>query len=80
MKKKKKKKKKNIVKNFKTMYKNGLKSYKVWWYWNWKSKFHQYKIPIAIENTNVNEIEVSNKISFDKNDFKYFISYKDVKS
>ena len=37
-------------------------------------------MPVAIENINVNKIEVSNKISFDKNGFKYFISYKDVKS
>ena len=62
------------------MYKNGLKTYKVWWYWNWKIQISPIQIPIAIENINVNKIEVSNKIYFDKNDFKYFISYKDVKS
>ena len=32
-----------------------------------------------IDNINVNKIVVSNKISFGKNDFKYFIGYKDAK-
>ena len=30
-------------------------------------------------NLNVNKTVVSSKISFDKNGFKYFIDYKDVK-
>ena len=44
-----------------------------------KYKFHQYKSSISIENKDVHKIVVSNKISFDKNDFKYFIGYKDAK-
>ena len=43
-----------------------------------KCKFHQYKRPISIDNIDVNKI-VSNKIPFGKNDFKYFIGYKDAK-
>ena len=42
-------------------------------------KFHQYERPISIDNINANKIIVSNKISFGKNDFKYFIGYKDAK-
>ena len=44
-----------------------------------KYKFDQYKRPILIDNIDVNKIVVSNKISFGKNDFKYFIGYKDAK-
>ena len=42
-----------------------------------KCKFHQYKRPILIDNIDVNKIVVSNKISFGKDDFKYFIGCKD---
>ena len=44
-----------------------------------KYKFHQYKRPILIDNIYFNKIVVSNRISFDKNDFTYFIGYKDAK-
>ena len=44
-----------------------------------KYKCHQYDRPILIDNIDVNKLVVSNKISFGKNDFKYFIGYKDVK-
>ena len=44
-----------------------------------KNKFHEYEIPILIDDIDVNKIVVSNKISFGKNDFKYFIGYKDAK-
>ena len=44
-----------------------------------KYKFRQYKSSITIANKDVHKIVVSNKISFDKNDFKYFIGYKDAK-
>ena len=43
-----------------------------------KYKFHQYKSSITIANKDVHKIVVPNKISFDKNDFKYFIGYKDA--
>ena len=42
-------------------------------------KFHQYKSPILIDYIDINKIVVSNKISYGKNDFKYFIGYKDAK-
>ena len=38
-----------------------------------KHKFHQNKSSILINNIDIN------KIYFGKNDFKYFIGYKDVK-
>ena len=44
-----------------------------------KHKFHQYKSPILIDNVDINKIVVSNKSSFGKKDFKYFIGYKDTK-
>ena len=40
-------------------------------------KFHQYKSPISINDIDINEIVVSNKLPFDKQE--YFISYKDDK-
>ena len=43
-----------------------------------KQKFHQYKRPILIDNIDVNKTGVSNKVSFDKNRFEYFICYKDI--
>ena len=44
-----------------------------------KQKFHQHKGPISIKNIDINKIVVSNKVSFGKNGFKYFIGYKDAK-
>ena len=41
-----------------------------------KYKFHKRKSPISIY---INEIVVSNNVSFGKKDFKYFIDYKDTK-
>ena len=41
-----------------------------------KYKFHKRKSPISID---INEIVVSNNVSFSKKDFKYFIDYKDTK-
>ena len=39
-------------------------------------KFHQYKSPISINDIDINEIVVSNKLPFGQQGFKYFISYK----
>ena len=39
-----------------------------------KYKFQQYKSPFLMNNIDVNKIVLSNKISFGRNDFKYFIS------
>ena len=44
-----------------------------------KQKFHQNKRPISIQNTDINKIVVSNKISFVKKGFRYFIGYKYLK-
>ena len=41
-----------------------------------KYKFHQYKSPISTDNIDNNKIVVSNKVSFGKKDFRYFIGYK----
>ena len=41
-----------------------------------KQNFRQYKIPISIKNIDINR---SNKVSFVKNGFKYFIGYEDAK-
>ena len=39
--------------------------------------FHQDKSSILINDIDINEIVVSNKFPFGKQDFKYFIGYKD---
>ena len=44
-----------------------------------QSKFHQHKRLILIKNVDINKIVVSNKVSFCKKGFKYFIGYKDTK-
>ena len=42
-------------------------------------KFHLYKSPISISDKDINEIVVSNKFPFAKEDFKYFVGYRDNK-
>ena len=42
-------------------------------------KFNQYKSSILIDKKDINEIVLSNRISFGKNDFKHFTGYKDDK-
>ena len=44
-----------------------------------KQKFHQNKRPTSIKNIVINKIAVSNKASFGKKGFKYFIVYKDAR-
>ena len=41
-------------------------------------KFYRYNSPISICKIDINEIVVSHKLPFSKQDFKYFIGYKDV--
>ena len=45
-------------------------------------KFRQHKSPISINNIYIyiTKIVVSNKLPFSKQDFKYFIGYKDAKN
>ena len=45
-----------------------------------KQNNNQYKSPISIKtNIDINKIVVSNKVSFGKNSFRYFMGYKDAK-
>ena len=44
-----------------------------------KQKFHQHKRPFSIRNIDINKTVVSNKVSFWKKGFKYFIGYNDAK-
>ena len=44
-----------------------------------KQKFYQHKSRILMKNINIDKIVVSNKVSFNKKSFKYFICYKDAK-
>ena len=44
-----------------------------------KQKFNQNKGAISIKNVDIDKIVVSNKVSFDKKGFKYFIGYKNAK-
>ena len=39
----------------------------------------KFKIPISINDIDINKIVVSSKFPFGKQDFKYFIGYKDGK-
>ena len=41
--------------------------------------FHQYKRLISINHIDIDKIVVSNKLSFGKQHFEYFIGYKDDK-
>ena len=43
-----------------------------------KHKFYQHKSPILMNNIDINKIVASNKVSFGKKGFKYFIGYKDA--
>ena len=44
-----------------------------------KQKFHHHKESISIKNIDIKKIVVSNKVSFGKKAFKYFIGYKYAK-
>ena len=43
-----------------------------------KQKFHQHKIPVLKNNIHIKKA-VSNKVSFGKKGFKFFIGYNDAK-
>ena len=45
-----------------------------------EDKFDKHKNPISINDIYINKIVVSNKLPFSKQDFKYFIGYKDKKN
>ena len=44
-----------------------------------KYKIHQNKTPISINDIDINKIVESNKLPFSKQDFIYFIGYKNDK-
>ena len=43
-------------------------------------EFDQFKSPISIKDIDINKIVTSNNVPFGKQDFKYFIEYKDAKN
>ena len=43
-----------------------------------KNQFHQHKKLILIKNVSINKLVVSNKVSFGKKSFKYFIGSKNA--
>ena len=45
-----------------------------------KKIIYQHERPISVNHTDINRIVLSNKGSFSKKDFKYFIDYKDAKT
>ena len=51
------------------------KNCKIWWFRNWKIQI----LPTQKRNIDINKILVSDKVSFGKNGFKYFIGLKDDK-
>ena len=56
------------IKLFERIYKNG-RSYKIWWYWNPKQKFHQQEETISGKNVDITKIVVSSKAPFGKKGF-----------
>ena len=42
-------------------------------------KLYQHKRSTSIKNIDINKIVVSNKVSFGKKDFKFFIDYKEAR-
>ena len=45
-----------------------------------KTDKNHYKSSVSINDVDINKIVVPNKVPFGKQDFKYLISYKDVKN
>ena len=42
-------------------------------------EFHQYKSPTSTNDIDINQIVVSHKFPFGKQNFKYFVGYKNNK-
>ena len=70
---------KKIIKRIKTIYKNGLKNENFDGADIGKYKFHQYKSPILINDTDINKIVASKMFTLGKQNIKYFIGDKDDK-
>ena len=70
---------KKIIKKIKTINKNGLKDEKFDGTDIGKYKFHQYKSPILISDTDTKKIAASKMFTFGKQNIKYFIGDKDNK-
>ena len=67
-------------KKFKVYIKMVKKIINFWDTENEKQKFRKGKRPISINNSDINEIVVSNTVSFSKKGFKHVIGYNDGKS
>ena len=44
-----------------------------------KQKFHRHEEPISVKNIDIYKTTVSNKVSFGKKGFEYFVGFKDAK-
>ena len=64
---------------FESIYENGKMNYKIWWYWNSKTKILPAWRTHFDRHINTDKTEVSIKASFGKQVFKFFIGYKDAK-
>ena len=64
---------KKYIKFFENIYKNGKTIIKFGDIEIKKQKLDQHERPISIKTIDINKIVVSNKVSFGKKGFKYFI-------
>ena len=64
---------KKYIKFFESIYKNGKTIIKFGDIEIKKQKLDQHERPISIKTIDINKIVVSNKVSFGKKGFKYFI-------
>ena len=44
-------------------------------HWNWKKKIYCNKIPILLKDVDFEKVLVSNKTSFSRKNYKYFVDY-----
>ena len=60
------------------MYKNEKNNHKIWRYWNPKKKLSAIQRTYFNKKNKHEKLVVSDKVSFGKKRFKYFIGYKDA--
>ena len=58
------------IKFFESIYKNGKNSYKIWWFWNAKTKNFTNIKDLFHKNIDICKIVVSKKVSFVKEGFE----------
>ena len=44
--------------------KQELRNFNIWWYWDWKTKFHYSKNPVWIDDADIDKILISKKVYF----------------